>query len=301
MPAMSATDEAEASVRRLLSDHARQWRSFEYVYPVLSRRSKGLSIGVNLNIDKACNFDCVYCQVDRSSPPPRKDVDLTQVRTELDWMLGWAASGEIWRDPQFAATPPAMRRINDIAFSGDGEPTTYPRFGEAAAIAAQLKAEHGLSTVKIAVLSNATTFHSPRVRAALDFLANNDGEVWAKLDAGTQDYFRLIDRSSVPLRLVLDNILAVGRAQQIVIQSLLAKLSGEAMPAAQFEAYCERLAELVEAGCRIRLVQLYTTARRPAETFVSPLGDDELRMLAARLRRRLPHTPCEIYGAVNAA
>lgn len=297
---MNAQHDPGDSMRRLLTDHPRQWRGFEYVYPVLSRRSKGLSIGVNLSIDKRCNFDCVYCQVDRAAPLPRKDVNLTQVRAELDWMLGWAASGELWNDPQFADAPAAVRRLSDIAFSGDGEPTAYARFDEAAAIAAQLKNEHGLSAVKIAVLTNGTMLHKPRVLAALDVLAANQGEIWAKLDAGTEQYHRLVDRSAVTLRRVLDNILIAGRAHDLVIQSLFTKLHGEMIPPAQFEEYLDRLEELIAAGCRITLVQLYTTARQPAEAFASPLSDEELGQLEARFRQRLPKMPCQTYGAVNA-
>ncbi len=54
----------------LFTQHSRSWQSNRYVYPVISRRSKGLSIGVNLNPDKVCNFDCVYCCVDRTHPTP---------------------------------------------------------------------------------------------------------------------------------------------------------------------------------------------------------------------------------------
>ncbi|MBM3871597.1 MAG: radical SAM protein, partial [Verrucomicrobia bacterium] len=42
-----------------MRDHTRIYRDFTYVYPVISRRSGGLSIGINLNPDKKCNFDCV--------------------------------------------------------------------------------------------------------------------------------------------------------------------------------------------------------------------------------------------------
>lgn len=52
-------------------DHTRVYRDFTYVYPVISRRSGGLSVGINLNPDKVCNFDCVYCEVDRKTPASR--------------------------------------------------------------------------------------------------------------------------------------------------------------------------------------------------------------------------------------
>ena len=49
-----------------VQDHTRHFTDFTFVYPVISRRSKGLSIGANLNPDKGCNFDCIYCEVARN-------------------------------------------------------------------------------------------------------------------------------------------------------------------------------------------------------------------------------------------
>src|SRR6476660_1159132 len=104
----------------LFAQHSRSWQQNRYVYPVISRRSKGLSIGVNLNSDKVCNFDCVYCSVDRTTPATVTEVDLGVLRDELDHMLGVAVSGELFREARFDQTPAHLRRINDVAFSGDG-------------------------------------------------------------------------------------------------------------------------------------------------------------------------------------
>ena len=51
-----------------LQDHPRTHAGNRYVYPVISRRAGGLSIGINLSADKLCNFHCIYCQVDRGEP-----------------------------------------------------------------------------------------------------------------------------------------------------------------------------------------------------------------------------------------
>ncbi|MAE61872.1 MAG: radical SAM protein, partial [Planctomycetaceae bacterium] len=198
-------------------------------------------------------------------------------------------------DEGFAGVPGGMQRVNDVAFSGDGEPTSYGGFSDAVGRAIALRDRHGLSDVKIAVLSNATLFHRPTVRAGLDLLAENNGEIWAKLDAGTEAYYRLIDRTSVPLDRVMANLLTVGRGQAIVIQSLFMAVHGEAVGDDEFEAYVDRLGALLDGGCRIKLVQLYTTARRPAESYVTRLDDDRLDAMAARLRARLPGLACEVY------
>src|SRR5580704_683582 len=120
----------------LFSNHGRTYRDNKFVYPVLSRRSGGISIGVNLNPDKVCNFDCIYCQVDRRSEAETQFVETGRLLSELDAMFQLVTSGRIYDDPPFAAVPPALRRLNDVAFSGDGEPTTYRNFDEIIATAA---------------------------------------------------------------------------------------------------------------------------------------------------------------------
>jgi len=122
-----------ASPRPLFEAHPRSFRGNRYVYPVLSRRAGGVSIGVNLNPDKRCNFDCIYCQVDRAEPVKGEAVDLDRLTAELDAMVRLVVSGRIYEETEFRQAPPALRRLNDIALSGNGEPTACDRFEEAVA------------------------------------------------------------------------------------------------------------------------------------------------------------------------
>ena len=149
----------------LYSEHGRTYRENKFVYPVLSRRSGGISIGVNLNPDKVCNFDCIYCQVDRRSEAETQFVETDRLLAELDAMFQFVSSGAIYQDSKFADVPAALRRLNDVAFSGDGEPTTYKNFDEIIAAAAGLKDRHGLAEVKMVLITNATMFHRPAVDA----------------------------------------------------------------------------------------------------------------------------------------
>src|SRR5438477_2363264 len=101
--------------------HTQHQRSFEanrFVYPVLSRRSGGISIGVNLNPDKTCNFDCIYCQVDRTSQSETQFVEIDALLDELRATLELVASGAIYETEKFRDVPPQLRHLNDIAFSG---------------------------------------------------------------------------------------------------------------------------------------------------------------------------------------
>lgn len=275
----------------LFSQHSRHWQSNRYVYPVISRRSRGLSIGVNLNPDRVCNFDCVYCCVDRSDfvrgkpggakVPP---VDLQVLGEELAHMVHLAVSGELLAQPPFDQTPAHLRRLNDVAFSGDGEPTSFAGFGEACRVAAETLERQRLAGVKIVVITNATLLHRPAVRAAMGYLDQHNGEIWAKLEAGDEEYYRLIERTNIPLSRVLENIARCGLEREIVIQSLFMRLHGQGPTPAQVEAYIQRLAELKARGARLRLVQVYTVARSTAEAYVTALDADELEAIAARVR-----------------
>lgn len=274
------------SLTTLHADHSRLFEQNRFVYPVLSRRSAGISLGVNLNPDKVCNFDCIYCQVDRTRQSETRFVELDALLTELDRTLEHVASGEIFRTEKFRHAPEHLRRLNDIAFSGDGEPTTYRNFDEIIAACARLKRRRGLDQVKMVLITNASMFHREHVRRGLATLDANQGEIWAKLDAGSEEYFQIVDRTPIPFRQILDNITEAARVRPLVIQSLFMRVEGQPPPADEQEAFCERLNEIVAAGGQIKLVQIYTVARKPAETFVAPLSKEEVDALAALVGRR---------------
>ncbi len=266
-----------------------------YVYPVLSRRARGLSVGINLSPGTACNFRCVYCQVDRREEPRAAKVDLATLIRELNAVLDTVTGGEIWSDPYFTAVPAALQRVNDIAFSGDGEPTAYRNFADTVQVAADAKARHKLTDVKIVVISNATRFHTVTFRRALPILQANNGEVWAKLDAGSPERFSQINRTAVPFKTVLSNIEWLAREMPIVIQSCFFRLNGAGPSETELELYIARLQHILTAGGQIKLVQLYTIARPPAVAKVTALGDDELDGLAYRVTDALGRVTVETH------
>ncbi len=270
--------------------HPRDWRGSLYVYPVISRRSQGLSLGVNLNPDTACNFDCIYCQVERTTAPRVRDVDLDVLRRELDVILAAATSGALFDGPEFTGTSASLRRLNDIAFSGDGEPTTCPVFTESVQLAADLKAEHGLTDAKLVLITDACYLTKPSVRAALEIMDRANGQIWAKLDAGTEEYFRRVNRPNFSLEHVVDNITQAARVRPITIQSLFMRVNERPPDEVEIRAYVGRLSEMLRAGAQVRAVQVYTVARRPADPTVTPLDNDELDAIATSVAKhtRLP-------------
>lgn len=280
----------------LHAQHQRHFLSSKFVYPVLSRRSGGISLGVNLNPDKVCNFDCIYCQVDRTSRSEVTFVEMPQLLEELSHFLQMVLSGELFTTEKFSAVPPHLRRLNDIAFSGDGEPTTYKNFDEIIAACAEVKRAAGASDCKMVLITNASMFHRPHVQKGLAILDANQGEIWAKLEAGTADYFRLIDRTSIPFQQILDNLLLAARVRPLVIQSLFMRVDGQAPSAEELSAFCDRLNEILASSGQIKLVQVYTVARRPAESFVTPLPDNEVDAIASLVTTRTGIPALPFYG-----
>ncbi|MBS0263540.1 MAG: radical SAM protein [Planctomycetes bacterium] len=284
-----------SSLQTLHSQHSRNWRDNKFVYPVVSRRSKGVSIGVNLNPDKVCNFDCIYCQVDRRSESETRFVETEQLLAEIDDMLDRVTSGALFEDVAFAQTPDARRRLNDIAFAGDGEPTTYRNFDEIIAGVAALKRRRQLADVKLVLITNSSMFHRPAVQRGLALLDENQGEIWAKLEAGTEAYFQQVDRTKIPFRQIMENLIAAAKLRPLVIQSLFMRIAGAPPPAHEINAYCDRLRDILDAGGRLTMVQVYTVARPPAESFVTPLTDAELSAIATQIQTL--GIPAEIFGA----
>ena len=280
----------------LFADHRRTFAENRFVYPVLSRRSRGLSLGVNLNPDKVCNFDCIYCQVDRTRQAQTEFVETPQLLAELEGGLELVASGAIWQDERFAQTPAELRRLNDIAFSGDGEPTTYRNFDQIVAACAAVKRRRGPDDVKLVLITNASMFHRPHVQRGLALLDANNGEIWAKLEAGTEAYYQLVERTPIPFRQILDNIAAAARLRPLVIQSLFMRIGGAPPSPAELEAFCDRLNEIVAASGQIKLVQVYTVARPPAEGFVAALADTQVDAIVELVRRRTGLAAHAFYG-----
>ncbi len=297
-PAEPTPDELPPADGALLAahrNHARTLRDHLYVYAVLSRRAGGLSIGVNLSPHKRCNFDCTYCQVDRRTPGTVETVDLGVLRAELRATFDAAADGTLAAEERFAGTPAAQLHVADVALSGDGEPTAERWFPEAARIVAEERARAQLSRLPYRIITNATTFHVPRVADTLRDLDSHGLDVWAKLDAGTEAYYALVDRSRVPFQRVLDNLLTCARERVTTIQTLFARHAGSGPSPTEIAAWGERLRAIRKAGGRIGWVQVHTVSRPPAESYVAALTVAELKTIASAAREALPGVRVDVH------
>jgi wyosine [tRNA(Phe)-imidazoG37] synthetase (radical SAM superfamily) len=252
-----------------------------FVYVVISPRARGLSIGVNMNPDKRCNYDCVYCEVNRSGPVRETQLDVPVMTNELERTLELVRSGRLREDPRYRSVPPELLELRHVTLSGDGEPTLCPNFSEAVEAIVQFRARTRLAFFKLVLVTNATFLDRTDVMQSLRLFTSRD-EVWAKLEAGTQDYMSRINKTEFKLETILDNILLLAKRHPVIIQSLFPSINGEGPSPAEIEAYTGRLKALKDAGAHVPLVQIYS-ATRP--TPHSECGHLPLRTLSTIARR----------------
>lgn len=264
--------------------YPRNFLGNRFVYVVVSPRARGLSIGVNFNPDRNCNFDCVYCEVDRGTAGRDQQLNIDVMAGELAATLNAAANGTLRDVPLYRNLPEDLLQLRHVTLSGDGEPTLSPLFTEALQTVAHVRALGRFPFFKIVLVSNASGFDLPEVQRGLELLTRQD-EIWAKLDTGAQSWMDVINQSQVPLDKTHSNILLVARNRPVIIQSLFASVDNVDPSADQIEQYALRLRDLKEAGAQIPLVQIYSASRPVHNVRCRHLPLRSLSQIAQTVRR----------------
>jgi len=236
--------------------------------PVISRRL-GISLGINLlpNDSKLCSFDCIYCECGwnpekgtvKAILPTRLEVK-TQLREKLTAMK---SAGEL---------------PDVITFAGNGEPTMHPDF--AGIINDTIFIRNELCPdAKIAVLSNSTMLHKPKVVEALKKVDDNI----LKLDSGITATIKLLDQpvGRFNLPTVVENLKKFDG--QLIIQTMF--IRGKFKEAtinntteAELTAWIALLQQI-----RPKLVMIYTIARDTPANDLRKVSEEELDTIAARV------------------
>ena len=251
------------------------------VYPVYSRRSGGLSVGINLFPGKKhCSFDCPYCELFPSS----NDYDDSEFSVEL------------MEDDLRQEVAAALERnipVRDICFSGNGEPALSPEFPEALEMAGCVR-EELVSGAELVLITNGTGLLDERLfsllaKAAFSFRL----DIWLKLDAGTPFWYGKMNRSAVSFEKIIWKIKEFSAIAPVTIQTMICAVDGEGPPKEEAEAWEKLLAELVLKGndkkdSGIRKVQVYGKARpSPEDPKADALPEKHLEERAASLRAAL--------------
>jgi wyosine [tRNA(Phe)-imidazoG37] synthetase (radical SAM superfamily) len=295
----------------LWKSHGRSFEKNRYVYPVLSRRAEGISVGINLNPDKGCNFDCVYCQVDRTPAgmedvgPVHQTVETMRLLEELGNLLKRIHDGDFFRNPPYETLPPLLQRIADIAFSGDGEPTMVPEFPDILKAVADFRnSTTGLLSVPIRIITNGTGLFKTRIRTSvresllLEQPLPRPGsavtqeifdEVWFKIDAADPGSFARIDRSAQTFDRYQESVSETLQDLPVTLQTMVLDIRDTRSPFRPEGLWAEAMRDWVttlqKKGARIRQWHLYTVARKPPSPEILAVSSERLGHLADFFRQ----------------
>ena len=243
-----------------VADHNRDVSGLTYIYPVVSRRAGGVSIGINLNINNACNWRCLYCQVPnltRGSPPP---INLNLLENELRSFLDYILHGDFME--RYVAE--GDRKLQDIAFSGNGEPTSAKDFPEVLKIVEKLLNEFGLldsslgHQIKVRLITNGSLMDKAYVLESMHYLAKMNGEVWFKVDAGTSEGIAKINDVNITIPSIINRLKLCAQACPTFVQTCMVAIDGHLPTEDEIASYIS-LVEKVKND--IHGVHLYGLAR----------------------------------------
>ena len=267
------------------ANHDRDSAALRYVYPVISRRAGGVSVGINLNTNNACNWRCIYCQVPGLTRGTAPKTDLPVLETELRDFLNELLHGDFMQ----SRVPKGSRRINDIALSGNGEPTSSNEFRDAITLIASVRSETALpETVKTILISNGSLLYRDEVRQGLRDMAKLNGEVWFKLDRASETAMRLVNDTQISMNKVRDNLVASIACCPTWLQTCWFALDGEPPSRRDEDDYLEFVSSLLRDGHKPQGVLLYSLARpslQPEAPRLSALSEKQLQPFSDRIAK----------------
>jgi len=265
-------------------DHDRDSAGMTYVYPVVSRRAGGVSVGINLNPNNACNWACVYCQVPDLVRGTAPEIDLAQLEAELRAMLADILHGDFMQ----TRVPEGARRLNDIALSGNGEPTSALAFPQIIELIGRVMADFGLTgTIKLVLITNGSLADRPRIQDGLTKMAALNGEVWFKFDSATAAGMRAINQTRVSPDKQFERLATAARLCPTWLQTCVFGLDGTPPSDVEQAAYLAAVKRIRQTGIPVQGVLLYGLARpsmQPQAGRLSALPADWLEAWAEKIR-----------------
>ncbi len=267
-----------------VTDHSRDSAGLRYVYPVVSRRAGGVSVGINLNPNNACNWRCIYCQVPELKRGTAPRIDLVLLEQELRGFLQELLHGDFMQ----RRVPEGARRINDIALSGNGEPTSAKEFEQVIALIGNLRQELALPAhIKLILITNGSLMHRKNVQQGLRQMAQLNGEVWFKIDRASKAGIQRINSTRTSMAKVRENLATAIALCPTWLQTCWFMLDGEPPGKQDEDDYLDFLAALIRDNIKPEGVLLYSLARptlQPEAPKLAALPTQQLEAFAARIR-----------------
>lgn len=265
-----------------IENHSRASAGMRYVYPVVSRRARGVSIGINLNPNNACNWACIYCQVDdlrRGGPPP---IDLGLLSREFDAFLTEVLTGDFL----VRCVPEEARQLMDVAFSGNGEPTSADEFAAAVAlVVAALDQRQLLPRVTIRLITNGSLVHRAAVQEGISALAVAGGEVWFKVDRSGAAATLAVNGLAADDDRVRRNLGLCAGLAPTWVQTCWFAIDGSAPDGEAEGAYCRLLTPLAGVLQGIHLYGLARPSLQPGAARLGRLTAEQLERFAQRIEK----------------
>ena len=265
-------------------NHDRDSAGMTYVYPVVSRRAGGVSVGINLNPNNACNWACVYCQVPDLTRGTAPEINLAQLETELRAMLTAILHGDFMQ----ARVPEGARRLNDIALSGNGEPTSARAFPQVIELIGRVMADFDLAgKIKLVLITNGSLADRPRVQDGLEKMAALNGEVWFKFDRATAGGMRSINQTRISPDRQLERLAVAAHLCPTWLQTCMFALDGAPPSDAEQAAYLSAVERIRMQQIPLQGVLLYGLARpsmQPQAGRLSALPAAWLEAFAEKIR-----------------
>jgi pyruvate-formate lyase-activating enzyme len=265
-------------------DHSRDSAGLHYVYPVVSRRAGGVSVGINLNTNNACNWRCVYCQVPDLKLGTAPPIDLALLERELREFLLELLHGDFMQ----RRVPEGARRINDIALSGNGEPTSAQEFVQVIELIGKLRQELALPAhIKLVLITNGSLMHRAYVQEGLGRMAQYNGEVWFKLDRASAEGMQLSNNTQMTMETVRQNLRTATGLCSTWLQTCWFAIDGNAPSRQDEDDYLDFISGLSGNDIKLQGVLLYTLAR-PSLQMEAPrlaaLSVSQMEAFAGRIR-----------------
>jgi wyosine [tRNA(Phe)-imidazoG37] synthetase (radical SAM superfamily) len=266
------------------TNHDRDSAGMTYVYPVVSRRAGGVSVGVNLNPNNACNWACVYCQVPDLTRGAAPGTDLAQLEAELRAMLTDILHGDFMR----TRVPEGARRLNDIALSGNGEPTSAKAFPQVIELIGRVMADFGLvGPTKLVLITNGSLADRPRVQDGIQKMAALNGEVWFKFDSATAAGMRSVNQTRISPDKQFERLAATAHRCPTWLQTCVFALDGAPPSDTEQSAYLAAIDRIRARAIPLKGVLLYGLARpsmQPHASRLSALPVEWLEAFAEKIR-----------------
>ncbi|MDD5595252.1 MAG: radical SAM protein [Candidatus Omnitrophica bacterium] len=237
----------------------------KYIYGPVTSRRLGKSLGLSLTPYKVCSFDCLYCQLGRTTEVTLEKKDYIAIDEILEELKSW-----------FLQHSQEVPELKYITFSGSGEPTLNINIGK---LIQEIKK---ITPVPIAVITNASLLSDSSIRQAI----LSADLIVPSLDAVTMSVFQRIDRPHADIKIeeVINGLIELRKEFKKEIWLEIMLVSGVNDDIRQIRKFQEVIEKI-----KPDKIQLNSPVRTTADADIFPVDKKKLERIKEELGEK-----CEI-------